>query len=367
MAVVAAAVLGALVMAFIETCESPRCGRGDADAERGACEGWSRGLRRGGTMLYHSAVLLLAGDDLEWRGAPARTFRIGFLFLALVTTATYTANLAAFLTQPNLQIHGPRNMEELRSAVACVEYDEVAPTLGSLVAGTMSPDSEAPGEFGYGDIEARSAFCVDRVTAGDADIYISNDVNVHLAGLGGNCDKLHQPTGIQLGPFHLYAATRDPALARNVSRSMDALYTYSSLYEVFDARYKRSETCAEESAGETTQIKVKDMRGLFVIFAVISAAAVAAAAWEASAALRRSDNAAQSTDHLESMADAIRRLEGKLDEALAREDKIGAAIFDKLRVDAARPSAGASRPLVPLERVATGERTPFCGISYLSN
>ena len=273
-------------------------------------------------------------------GAPARTFRIGFLFLALVTTATYTANLAAFLTQPNLQIHGPRNMEELRSAVACVEYDEVAPTLGSLVAGTMSPDSEAPGEFGYGDIEARSAFCVDRVTAGDADIYISNDVNVHLAGLGGNCDKLHQPTGIQLGPFHLYAATRDPALARNVSRSMDALYTYSSLYEVFDARYKRSETCAEESAGETTQIKVKDMRGLFVIFAVISAAAVAAAAWEASAALRRSDNAAQSTDHLESMADAIRRLEGKLDEALAREDKIGAAIFDKLRVDAARPSAG---------------------------
>ena len=121
MAVVAAAVLGALVMAFIEAFESPRCGRGDADAERGACEGWSRGLRRGGTMLYHSAVLLLAGDDLEWRGAPARTFRIGFLFLALVTTATYTANLAAFLTRPNLQIHGPRNMEELRSAVACVE------------------------------------------------------------------------------------------------------------------------------------------------------------------------------------------------------------------------------------------------------
>ena len=57
-------------------------------------------------MIYHAAGVILQGDDLDWKtlsaateNRPAHIFRIGLLFMTLIITATYTANLAAFLSQ----------------------------------------------------------------------------------------------------------------------------------------------------------------------------------------------------------------------------------------------------------------------------
>ena len=34
--------------------------------------------------------------------------RVALLFMVLITTATYTANLVAFLTEPAWKVHGPK-------------------------------------------------------------------------------------------------------------------------------------------------------------------------------------------------------------------------------------------------------------------
>ena len=45
---------------------------------------------------YHMVALCLAGDDAKYSTAPLRVVRIAALLMALVLSATYTANLAAF-------------------------------------------------------------------------------------------------------------------------------------------------------------------------------------------------------------------------------------------------------------------------------
>ncbi|KAH8072072.1 hypothetical protein JL721_3981 [Aureococcus anophagefferens] len=228
----------------------------------GAPRTLSAGVESAATQLYHATALLLAGDDFEWLRGPGRAFRLGFLFFALVTSATYTANLAAFLTRPNVKVLGPQTMDDLATSVACVEYGSLVAMLGSLVAGTISPDTHAADGVAYGcdELGARTAWCVDRVLGGDADIFISNDVGLHLVGLD-HCEDLHPAAGIRLMMLHTHVFARDAALARNISSTIDALYSCASIYAVFDERFRRAESCGEAEVGETTQIKMGDMAG----------------------------------------------------------------------------------------------------------
>lgn len=57
---------------------------------------------------YHTFAAYLQGDDYEWVSGPERLLRLGLLFLVLISISTYTANLAAFFTAPNVVIHGPK-------------------------------------------------------------------------------------------------------------------------------------------------------------------------------------------------------------------------------------------------------------------
>ena len=234
-----------------------------AVAADGAPRTLSAGVESAATQLYHATALLLAGDDFEWLRGPGRAFRLGFLFFALVTSATYTANLAAFLTRPNVKVLGPQTMDDLATSVACVEYESLVAMLGSLVAGTISPDTHAADgvAYGYDELGARTAWCVDAVLGGDADIFISNDVGLHLVGLD-HCEDLHPTAGIRLMMLHTHVFARDAALARNISSTIDALYSYASIYAVFDERFRRAESCGEAEVGETTQIKMGDMAGV---------------------------------------------------------------------------------------------------------
>lgn len=62
------------------------------------------------SYLYHTASALLGGDEYDLYHAPplGRLYRVGLLFLVLIFSATYTANLAAYLTKPAFTIHGPQ-------------------------------------------------------------------------------------------------------------------------------------------------------------------------------------------------------------------------------------------------------------------
>ena len=62
----------------------------------------------------------MACKQYEWMTWPGRILRIGLLFFVLVMTATYTANLAAFFTQPTYQIIGPQDMDSLGSTTVLV-------------------------------------------------------------------------------------------------------------------------------------------------------------------------------------------------------------------------------------------------------
>jgi hypothetical protein len=66
--------------------------------------------------MYHTFAALLGGDEYDLYHSPifGRIYRLGLLFLVLITSATYTANLAAYLTKKPYRIEGPRSLEDLK-------------------------------------------------------------------------------------------------------------------------------------------------------------------------------------------------------------------------------------------------------------
>ena len=66
--------------------------------------------------IYHTFAALLGGDEYDLYHSPifGRIYRLGLLFLVLITSATYTANLAAYLTRKPYIIEGPRSLEDVK-------------------------------------------------------------------------------------------------------------------------------------------------------------------------------------------------------------------------------------------------------------
>ena len=53
-----------------------------------------------------------------------RVYQLGFVFLVLITSSTYTANLAAILTKNTKTFLGPTNMKELKDAIVCTIWPD---------------------------------------------------------------------------------------------------------------------------------------------------------------------------------------------------------------------------------------------------
>ena len=79
---------------------------------------WHEQTPKNGAFLYKAFAMLLGADDFEPYSAGSRWFRVGFLFAALILSATYTANLAAYLTARRYTIVGPTTFDELRESHA---------------------------------------------------------------------------------------------------------------------------------------------------------------------------------------------------------------------------------------------------------
>ncbi|KAH8051615.1 hypothetical protein JL720_15103 [Aureococcus anophagefferens] len=205
-----------------------------------------------GTMLYHSITLLLGGDDLGGVMATdsggARLHRLGLLFLALVTTATFTANLAAFLTNPERVVHGPRSLEELGQSTACLTYDFMAPYLENL--------SE------------------------DVDVFITSEANVHALE---DCARLAVASNVEIMPSLFYAVTRDMHLMVNLSYAMEELRINRDYYEALNRHYRTYDACDDASADadESAQISVGSFASVFLLYFANAALSVAIAASEA--------------------------------------------------------------------------------------
>ena len=153
----------------------------------------TEGVRSGGTtrlnMLYYAASEFFGGGDLEWTAGPSsKLLHIGWLFFVLVTTASYTANLAAFFTAKEYEVRGPTDMTSLRNAVACIPDHANDPAhlarmqadwgVGETMAGVIT--ANMPDEFAGLDDEGKQQLwsmppptlldkCAERIMDGQAD------------------------------------------------------------------------------------------------------------------------------------------------------------------------------------------------------
>ena len=98
---------------------------------------------------YHMFAALVGGDDHEYFTLPARLLRLSLLFVVLVTGATYTANLAAFLTKRKVTLGGPTNLEGLAHARACISEPTYAWYLGPFVTIISGSQTRRPATHTY--------------------------------------------------------------------------------------------------------------------------------------------------------------------------------------------------------------------------
>ena len=232
-----------------------------------------------GAMLYHSVTLLLGGDDLSGAMATssgaARLHRLGLLFLALITTSSYTANLAAFLTNPRTVVHGPETLDELSTATACVIFDYWQPYVNSFVGSVVFPPWSA---YEVDDYEGRTQYCVDAVKDEAVDVFLTTEAQFIVLD---HCNSLKRAFGYEI-ETPVYGVTHSYDVWKNVSSALYQLRRKRPYYDLIDAHYKTYDSCPggmEEDSSE--QISVHSMRSVFFIFFCNAAFAIALAAFDA--------------------------------------------------------------------------------------
>lgn len=120
--------------------------------------------------LYHAASMVLGNDEAgdHVRASPATLlFRVTCLFCGVVLSATYTANLAAFLTYHEFKVVGPQTLAELRASRACIA---TAPGTYDVWAGNIVRSTHAwPPDIAGGDTPQ---ICQDLLDAGEVDVSV---------------------------------------------------------------------------------------------------------------------------------------------------------------------------------------------------
>ena len=85
------------------------------------------------SAFYNTLAAFLGGDEYEHLTPPGKFYRLGNLFFVLICSATYTANLAAFLTKPSYMVHGPSTLAAMKSSKICWPSMVFDPTLASFL------------------------------------------------------------------------------------------------------------------------------------------------------------------------------------------------------------------------------------------
>eukprot|EP00392_Amoebophrya_sp_AT5.2_P019127 g19858.t1 len=173
------------------------------------------------SFLYHTLAAVLGGDEYDLYHLPvyARVHRLGLLFLVLILTATYTANLAAVLTRPGFTVHGPQTAEEVRGAKVCCRWPatEFFRDFFGFTGAILSPPASLM-EFAarsdeehvveqmdlqheYEALRVRvDNWAREQLFAGKCDAILEMDSFAHLESLE-HCDSLHLHPSIRFGAW----------------------------------------------------------------------------------------------------------------------------------------------------------------------
>jgi hypothetical protein len=210
--------------------------------------------------------------------------QVGMLFLFMVFSATYTANLAAFLTAPSYTVLGPQTMEELKQAAVCARWTDPGSVAGLQqfsreVVLPPTDGSVAPGRRGHWWARAQ-------LQHGACDAIVDILVDAKAESLE-HCSTMQLSPNLQFDPVYDVGIMRDTnsSLFHNVTTAIGRLVTgpaYSAMlsrhlqYDRSCTDAMRSGQTASSSSSETgiERITVKQMGGAFIVFGVAGILAV---------------------------------------------------------------------------------------------
>lgn len=231
--------------------------------------------------FYHSWAALLGGDEYDLYHLPVfgRLYRLGLLFLVLLLDATYTANLAAYLTRPNFKVHGPSTMEELKTMVVCSRWPAFngvdQPFINKPIVypppGTMPSDA-----LGWARAQLQEGKC---------DAIIEIDSNAQREALE-HCDTMQIHSHLAFAPNSVYNIMRDDdvSLYRNVSSAIATVLRKPIYTDIVGRNFRFGTSCQEgnlllgsssgSSTGEESKIGITQMSIVFWVFGVLGIGSV---------------------------------------------------------------------------------------------
>ena len=268
-------------------------------------------------FVYHTFAALLGGEEYDLYHCPlwGRIYRLGLLWLVLITSATYTANLAAYLTKQDYKIYGPKTLEELKrwQKPICYRWPQFADMVKGYVGELLLPDSGM-------DMLARFPWARDNLQNGTCDAILDININAKSESLQ-HCRTMHLSTNMAFLNNHNLNLMRanDTELHFKVSNSIIDVRLSPAypriLKDTIGFGISCEETLAAANEGfdsaDLTKITVERMAGTFVIFAVLCVLALA---------ITLTQRLAIGKPLLEEMREEVQneKLDAKLDKVLSK-------------------------------------------------
>ncbi len=211
----------------------------------------------------------------EWLTWPLKILRTGLLFLVLIVQATYTANLAAFLSAPSIEIHGPTTMDGLAESVVCVLHpDFSSPAFqygGSVVMASL--DELPQLASGTIDIDGRKDWVRDQLDTGGCDIWM-HDVAVLQGEYLASCANRELASWINVAPIIYAMGGFNRSLVANLSAGIASFSQMPEFASLQRSHFGTGLTCGAESGGSDQPITVDMMAGMYIIYAALAGVAV---------------------------------------------------------------------------------------------
>jgi len=215
--------------------------------------------------------------------------RLGMLFMALIVNATYTANLAFFLTAAAPKVGGPRTMKEMERMTACVADAAWEPFFTRYVHSVVSPGGETTFGASFGGM----AWCHQQLLEGQVDIILGERfyLQTYLVGehtRDSQCATLtFAPEEIVMN-YESFSALFNTATTGPLVHRLFDLSLVRFLYENLPQFRSLCETFLRDGiecpvpGSNSGQIDFKGMEGLFLIsgsMAFIAVVCFLAAPW----------------------------------------------------------------------------------------
>jgi len=232
-------------------------------------------LRSFTDALYDALFATLGGDDSStpWPSGPARIIRLAAASFALVITATYTANLAAFFTAPSYTLHGPASADALSRATVCVPLDFTVP----LVAPHVSRAFSAPRQVvAAGGLSAALTHCHEAVLSGAAEAVVSYDATLQDYTLAsGACrfdeaiagQPLDVVPGLAFSPVTLHYFMKSAAgdLLKTFNVALLKLLRSKEYLKLLEEFYLNGVQCGSGFETGSGKVTFSQIVGLFVL------------------------------------------------------------------------------------------------------